>query len=670
MSLLGARRDFRQLRAAPAGRRTPPPPPPQPDLPPPARELAWIKIKVVDDATSRPLSGVVLKVTQPNGRQFDFTTRPDGAVEVHEIDQGTCDVTCDLSEATLADTFDFETTGPAATDADDSDSTAEPGANAAGAAADTPDAEPDVTVPIIPGTHVAEIEAHRVASGETLESLAQGAGTTWQRLAIFNFNTAVPDAINRHLREDVGCTRRTADGANYQFDDSDDPGIVFVPTAWRQAGLATEQEHVIRVRSVGYRGPRLHECICIPGICFDFDRSFVGPDAAPVFDDLGAALQRFPGGKLSVYGHTDRCGSEEYNKALSDRRAESAYAVATHKPDVWERLYTDEDWGLRPIQSMLTALGHDPQGVDGEMGPNSQAAMRSFTGQSGNARVENDAAFRARLFAAYMVHLCPEPVAEERFARTKFMGCGEYNPMVEANANELAGNGRGRRPGNAPNRRVSFLLFDRPPQSSPCQLGVIQPCQEQTSRPPAAGGANPHLRCPFYSRFASSCRCGQGGQTLEEVGIRLLDEKRDATPHAPYELVAGSVRRSGLSDGEGWVFESGLPSGGTCTLRWSRAAADAEAGAAEAGFQYEQQVFLDLGDNEEEANRRRLANLGFKMFDDETMNVRLLQSAYSLDKSGSLADVGALLAQWHDQDKPPTLSDGVDTFARDDTALA
>jgi len=95
---------------------------------------------------------------------------------------------------------------------------------------------------------IARIDEHKVQTGETLESLASSAGLTWQQLAEFNWDTSVPEQVNEHLRDDVGCTQRTADGNNYVFSSEDEPGIIYIPQPWTQEGLATEACHTFRVR--------------------------------------------------------------------------------------------------------------------------------------------------------------------------------------------------------------------------------------------------------------------------------------------------------------------------------------------------------------------------------------------------------------------------------------
>jgi hypothetical protein len=91
---------------------------------------------------------------------------------------------------------------------------------------------------------------HRVRAGDTLESLAERANMTWHDLAKFNFDTDEPKRVNKALRSQVGCTRKTKDGKNYVFDDSDEPGIVFIPQKLERRRASTGQAHTLRVRRV------------------------------------------------------------------------------------------------------------------------------------------------------------------------------------------------------------------------------------------------------------------------------------------------------------------------------------------------------------------------------------------------------------------------------------
>jgi hypothetical protein len=91
------------------------------------------------------------------------------------------------------------------------------------------------------------VAEHKVSTGETIDSIAQANGFSGQELAQFNWNTSDSQQINRCLVEIVGCTKKTKDGKNYVFDSSDDPGIVWVPQKWHQAGLPVDDTHTIRV---------------------------------------------------------------------------------------------------------------------------------------------------------------------------------------------------------------------------------------------------------------------------------------------------------------------------------------------------------------------------------------------------------------------------------------
>src|SRR5207245_1251136 len=152
-------------------------------------------------------------------------TNSEGLVRIDELDPGNCDVRCDLKNARLSDTLNFVGMGEPKPKAGDD------GGN---------DSASSSTM------RIAQIEIHKVKKGEAIKSLADGIGMTWQDLSKFNWGTDVPNEINKHLRDDVGCTKKTKDGYNYMFDDSDDPGIMFIPRKWTQSGLATATTHVIR----------------------------------------------------------------------------------------------------------------------------------------------------------------------------------------------------------------------------------------------------------------------------------------------------------------------------------------------------------------------------------------------------------------------------------------
>nr|WP_198407540.1 OmpA family protein [Xanthomonas campestris] len=62
-------------------------------------------------------------------------------------------------------------------------------------------------------------------------------------------------------------------------------------------------------------------------ILFDFDKAAIRPDAARVLDTLAAALGKVSVAQMEVRGHTDAKGGDDYNQALSERRANAVLAA-------------------------------------------------------------------------------------------------------------------------------------------------------------------------------------------------------------------------------------------------------------------------------------------------------------------------------------------------------
>lgn len=59
------------------------------------------------------------------------------------------------------------------------------------------------------------------------------------------------------------------------------------------------------------------------GVYFDTNKSNINPKSAATLDKLAGIFMEFPKSNILVEGHTDSDGSETYNLALSERRAQS-----------------------------------------------------------------------------------------------------------------------------------------------------------------------------------------------------------------------------------------------------------------------------------------------------------------------------------------------------------
>jgi hypothetical protein len=195
----------------------------------PSPKKHWVQFKVVDERTGRPINGVQLHLQVPGGGEGRYVTSGKGTVRIENLDAGDCSIGCELNEPKLVTTRHFVGLG-----------------TAGGAEPVREDEEPLTGSQVV----IATIEEHEVATGESLQLLADRAGMSWQALATFNWDTAVPKKINECLHDYVGCTKRSSDGQNYVFDDDDQPGVLCIPRPWSARGLATDREHVIRVKAL------------------------------------------------------------------------------------------------------------------------------------------------------------------------------------------------------------------------------------------------------------------------------------------------------------------------------------------------------------------------------------------------------------------------------------
>lgn len=64
-------------------------------------------------------------------------------------------------------------------------------------------------------------------------------------------------------------------------------------------------------------------------VLFDFDKHELREDAAGVLDDLVEVMAYYEDAPVQINGHTDSKGSTDYNKELSERRADSVAAYLT-----------------------------------------------------------------------------------------------------------------------------------------------------------------------------------------------------------------------------------------------------------------------------------------------------------------------------------------------------
>jgi outer membrane protein OmpA-like peptidoglycan-associated protein len=103
--------------------------------------------------------------------------------------------------------------------------------------------------------------------------------------------------------------------------------------------------------------PTIKQRIVMRGVNFAFNSAELEAAAVPVLDQAAEILKANPGVFVSVEGYTDSIGSEEYNQALSVRRAESVYRYLVNRGVDPERCQVKGFGESNPVASNDTETG-------------------------------------------------------------------------------------------------------------------------------------------------------------------------------------------------------------------------------------------------------------------------------------------------------------------------
>lgn len=92
-------------------------------------------------------------------------------------------------------------------------------------------------------------------------------------------------------------------------------------------------------------------------ITFDFDSATLKPQFQPILDNVAQTLTQYNQTVVEVAGHTDSVGTDSYNQALSERRANSVAAYLGSRGVMQQRMITVGAGESRPIASNDTESG-------------------------------------------------------------------------------------------------------------------------------------------------------------------------------------------------------------------------------------------------------------------------------------------------------------------------
>ena len=95
-------------------------------------------------------------------------------------------------------------------------------------------------------------------------------------------------------------------------------------------------------------------------ILFDFDKADIKPTAETELTKLGLIIREKRTGDVTIIGHTDAKGSDNYNMGLSDRRADSVKNWLVKYAQINAEVITTEGLGeMQPIAPNVKADGSD-----------------------------------------------------------------------------------------------------------------------------------------------------------------------------------------------------------------------------------------------------------------------------------------------------------------------
>jgi outer membrane protein OmpA-like peptidoglycan-associated protein len=302
-----------------------------------------------------------------------------------------------------------------------------------------------------------------------------------------------------------------------------------------------------KTKVVDHMADRLIQSHILQDVTFATDKSFLSPKNAPALMSMTARIkewkEKHPDGKMAIFGHTDAVGKEDYNKKLSERRANSVHAFLIKDTAVWKSLYNEEKWGLSSTQELLKHLGHDPGPIDGQNGTKTKEAVKAFqTKQGMTATGEADEATRDALYKAFIDSCNKETLAAKDFDvidGKAFAGCSEFN-LAEKTQGACE-----------KNRRVAVYLLKSNknfPIQYPCKQGDIAPCQKQKGRKGERRTAG--FGCLFYDQL-----------------VLEVPNPADEKPKTPVSNVRWDAEAAHCGDDLKLQADSSLPDGTELTAK-------------------------------------------------------------------------------------------------------
>ena len=121
-------------------------------------------------------------------------------------------------------------------------------------------------------------------------------------------------------------------------------------------------------------------------ILFDFDKAEIKPQAEPTLKKISELLAFYKDSPMKIGGHTDSKGADDYNKKLSERRAEAVKKYLTDKFNADESRLKAEGFGeTKPV-----AENEKPDGSDNPEGRQKNRRVEVVIANAKKPQTENN----------------------------------------------------------------------------------------------------------------------------------------------------------------------------------------------------------------------------------------------------------------------------------------
>ena len=126
---------------------------------------------------------------------------------------------------------------------------------------------------------------------------------------------------------------------------------------WTPATAAPNCDGALKPAAASAAGVSQSKITLQADTLYDFDKATLKPEGKATLDKIAADLSKIKLEVIIAVGNTDSVGTDAYNMALGQRRAQSVKAYLVSKGVDGSRIYTESKGKSNPVASNATAEG-------------------------------------------------------------------------------------------------------------------------------------------------------------------------------------------------------------------------------------------------------------------------------------------------------------------------